>query len=176
MAILHHQFESIHPFFDGNGRTGRIINVLYLVLKGFLDIPVLYLSRYIIRNKDEYYTLLQSTRNTGDWKSWVIYMLECVEQIASQTIDQIVAIRDAHQLTKEIIKQQLPKLYSRELVDSLFLHPYTKIEYFQVQLEVSRQTASIRLSQLVDIGILDKMVLGKNHYFINKKLFSLLSD
>lgn len=176
MAILHHQFESIHPFFDGNGRTGRMINVLYLVLKGFLDIPVLYLSRYIIRNKDTYYTLLQSTRNTGDWKSWVMYMLEGVEQIASQTIDQIVKIRNAHQITKDIIKLQLPKLYSRELLDSLFLHPYTKIESLQTQLGISRQTVSKRLTQLVDIGVLEKVILGKSHYFINKRLFSLLSD
>lgn len=176
MAIMHYQFESIHPFFDGNGRTGRILNVLYLVLKNLLDIPVLYLSRYIIQNKDKYYKLLQSTRDNNDWKSWIIYMLDGVEQIANQTITQVINIRNIHKEVKDLIRNKLPKIYSRELLDGLFVHTYTKIEYLQKQLCITRQTASNRLAQLVEIGVLDKVVLGKSYYFINKRLVNLLHD
>lgn len=174
MAIVHHQFESIHPFFDGNGRTGRIINVLYLVLKGLLDIPVLYLSRYIIRNKDNYYKLLQETRINGSWKEWVSYILEGVEQIASETIQQVLLIREIQFETKRLIQDKLPKIYSKELLDGLFLHPYTKIEYIQSLLGITRQTASIYLSQLVEVGILEKTRFRNTYLFINIRLFNSL--
>lgn len=174
MAIIHHQFESIHPFFDGNGRTGRIINVLYLVIKDLIDIPILYISRYIIQHKDDYYRLLQAVRENGDWTAWVIYMLSAVEETATETINQILAIKQIHTDIKTLIKQQLPKLYSRDLVDNLFLHPYTKIDYIQANLNISRQTASSYLNKITEIGILDKVKLGTTYYFVNKKLFATL--
>jgi Fic family protein len=176
MAIIHHQFESIHPFFDGNGRTGRIINVLYLVLKKLLDFPILYLSRYIINSKANYYKLLQLTRDTGDWKEWVLYILDGVEQTAEETISRILKIRKIHQQTRDLIQNKLPKLYSRELIDGLFLHPYTKIEYIQKLLGITRQTASNYLNKLVDVGILNKIKFGTTYLFVNQQLFALLTD
>ena len=126
MAVIHHQFESIHPFYDGNGRTGRIINILYLVAKGLLEIPVLYLSRYVIRNKADYYRLLQSTRDTGEWEPWILYMLDAVQQTALDTRDKILAIRELLIKTIEFTKENLPaRVYSKDLIELLFHQPYT---------------------------------------------------
>jgi len=145
MAIVHLQFESIHPFYDGNGRTGRILDILYLVSKGLLDIPVLYLSRYITRNKHEYYRLLQKTRDTGDWEEWACYMLSGVEHTSRQTIHLVRGIKQLMMQYKQRIREELPKVYSQDLINSLFRHPYTKIEFIQKELSISRLTASKRL-------------------------------
>lgn len=129
MAVIHHQFETIHPFYDGNGRAGRILNLLYLVLQGLLDIPILYLSRYIIRNKSEYYRLLQHVRDTGEWEPWVMYMLDAVEQTAQETIVLVESIRVLMLDYKHRIRDQYPRMYSQDLLNNLFRHPYTKIEF-----------------------------------------------
>ncbi len=130
MAIVHFQFESIHPFYDGNGRTGRILNILYFVLKDLLDLPILYLSRYIIKHKSDYYRLLQEVREKENWIDWVMYMLDGVEQTSYKTIHLIQEIEKLMKKQKELIRTHLPKIYSKALLETLFLHPYTKIEFF----------------------------------------------
>jgi Fic family protein len=171
MAIIHHRFESIHPFFDGNGRTGRILNILYIILKDLLDIPVLYLSKYIIKHKSTYYELLQTVRDDNRWDDWVIYMLDAVENVADDTINQIHKIQNLMTTAGNLIKLKLPKLYSDKLIDGLFLHVYTTIDYLQQHLGVTRQTASSYLNSLTEIGVLEKVKLGKSYYFVNKELF-----
>ncbi|CQR26478.1 conserved hypothetical protein [Thiomonas arsenitoxydans] len=141
MALIHHQFESIHPFYDSNGRTGRIINVLYLVKEGLLDIPVLYLSRYIVRTKPDYYRLLQTVREHDTWEDWVLYMLAAIESTASDTLETIHAIKAALMDAKHRIRAQY-KFYSQDLINNLFTHPYTKIEFIERDLNVSRLTAT----------------------------------
>jgi Fic family protein len=141
MALIHHQFESIHPFYDGNGRTGRIVNVLYLVKEGLLNIPVLYLSKYIVQHKAEYYRLLQTVREDDEWEAWVLYMLDAVEQTAGQTMTTIADIKSALFDYKHRIRDDF-KFYSQDLVNNLFSHPYTKIEFVQRDLKVSRVTAT----------------------------------
>jgi Fic family protein len=173
LAIVHHQFESIHPFYDGNGRTGRIINILYLVIKDLLDLPVLYLSRYIIENKADYYRLLQAVRDTDDWESWVIFMLRGVEETAVQTIYLIEQIREMMADYKQRLRRELPKLYSQDLLNNLFRHPYTKIEFVEKELGVTRQTASLYLKQLVDRGYLRLLKIGRSNFYLNKPLFDL---
>ena len=140
MAVIHYQFESIHPFYDGNGRTGRIINVLYLVLKELLDIPVLYLSRYIIRTKSEYYSLLQEVRDNESWENWILYILEGIEITSRETIGIITEIRELMKDYKKRIREQY-RFYSQDLLNNLFCHPYTKIEFLERDLKISRQTA-----------------------------------
>ena len=176
MAIIHHQFESIHPFYDGNGRTGRIINILYLVAKGLLDIPVLYLSRYIIQNKADYYGQLQYVREKNDWEPWLLYMLDGIVQTAQKTITMINQIKVLMQQRKDSIRQQLPKIYSQELLNNLFKHPYTKIDFIIHDLEVSRITATKYLGQLVEHGFLHKEKIGRSNYYINQPLFSLFKE
>lgn len=175
MAIIHHQFESIHPFYDGNGRTGRIINILYLVAKGLLDTPILYHSRFIIQNKDKYYELLQSARTDDRWEEWILFMLEGVESIARQSIDLIIEIKKLMQDMKHHIRDNY-KFYSQDLLNNLFKHPYTKIELLQDELKISRQTASKYLNLLNEdkSNILEKVSLGKEHYYINRKLMDLI--
>lgn len=173
MAILHYQFESIHPFYDGNGRTGRILNVLYLVLKGLLDIPVLYLSRYIIRTKDDYYRLLQQVRGDGDWESWILYMLTAVENTSAVTIRLVNGMRQAMEDYRDRIRGEF-KFYSQDLINNLFFHPYTKIEFVEKDLKVSRLTAAKYLAALSEAGLLRKEKLGRSNYFINLALFNLL--
>ena len=175
MAIIHHQFESIHPFYDGNGRTGRIINILYLIQKQLLDLPVLYLSRYIIRHKSDYYRLLQNVRETGEWEEWILYMLDGVEQTANESIVLIGAIKNLMQKYKQIIREQLPKLYSQDLLNNLFKYPYTKIEYIERDLDVSRNTAIRYLESLVKEKLLVKQKTGRDNFYINKPLFDLLA-
>lgn len=175
MAVLHYQFESIHPFYDGNGRTGRIINVLYLVLKDLLDTPILYLSRYIIRHKGDYYRLLQGVRESNDWENFILFMLDAVVATSKMTARTIQQIDAAMLATKQQIKDEF-SFYSRDLVETLFLFPYTRIQHLQKQLGISRNTATSYLNKLHDAGILEKMVLGRNQYFINKALFRILSS
>lgn len=173
LAIIHHQFESIHPFYDGNGRTGRIINILYLVIKDLLDLPILYLSGYIIENKGEHYRLLQSVRDTNDWESWIIFVLRGVEQTASQTIFLVEQIRSMMTKYKHGLRKDLPKLYSQDLLNNLFRHPYTKIEFVEDELGVSRKTASLYLRQLVEKGYLKLLKIGRSNFYLNEPLFNL---
>jgi Fic family protein len=175
MAIIHYQFESIHPFYDGNGRVGRIINVLYLVLTGLLNVPILYPSRYIIRNKSEYYRLLRTLPETADWESWVIFMLDAVEQTSRETIVLVNEIRELMLDYKHRIREELPKIYSQDLINNLFRHPYTKIEFLMRDLGVVRQTASKYLEALADNGFLQKAKLGTTNYYINVPLFNLFA-
>ena len=173
MALIHHQFESIHPFYDGNGRTGRIINVLYLVKEGLLDIPVLYLSQHIVRNKRAYYDLLQRVRIDDVWEDWVIYMLEAVEMTAGRTLLTVQAIKTALMDYKHRIRDQ-HKFYSQDLINNLFSHPYTKIEFLQRDLKVSRMTATRYLDALSDTGFLIKRKIGRGNYYVNVALNQIL--
>lgn len=174
MAVIHHQFESIHPFYDGNGRTGRIVNILYLVQQGLLGSPVLYLSRYINQHKADYYRLLQTTRDTGNWHDWLLFMLDGVEQTARQTTALITAIVALMQRHKHTLRAQLPKIYSQDLINNLFRHPYTKIEFVMTELQVHRNTASRYLDELVHIGLLTRHKLGKENFYLNSALYELL--
>jgi Fic family protein len=174
MAIIHHQFESIHPFYDGNGRTGRMINILYLVKQGLLSSPVLYLSRYINQQKDDYYRLLQTVRETGAWEEWVLYMLVGVEQTAIQTTRLVRAIKDVMQHHKHKIRSELPKLYSQDLLNVVFRHPYTKIQEVEQELRISRPTATKYLDGLHSIGLMGKVRLGRESYYVNADLVACL--
>lgn len=174
MALIHHQFESIHPFPDGNGRIGRILNVLYLTRTGLLDIPILYLSRHITRNKGDYYRLLQAVRDDGVWEEWLIFMLEGVAQTAKTTLRLVEGIGELMHEAKHRMRSEVPKLYSQELLNNLFRHPYTRIEYVQNDLNITRQTAARYLDTLAEHGFVDKHRAGKNNYFINTRLVRLL--
>lgn len=173
MALIHHQFESIHPFYDGNGRTGRILNVLYLVREGLLDLPVLYLSSHIVRTKTDYYRLLQTVREEDNWEEWVLYLLTAVEQTAGQTIDTIHAIKTALFDYKHRIRAGF-KFYSQDLINTLFMHPYTKAEFVQRDLKVSRLTAIKYLDALVEAGFVEKQKLGRSNYYVNLALSQTL--
>ncbi len=176
MAILHYQFESIHPFYDGNGRTGRILNLLHLVLNGLMDIPVLYLSRYIVRRKEDYYKGLQAVRDSGAIEAWILYMLRGVEETSIDTLRRVSGIRTLMQKTKERLQVELPKIYSQELLNNLFRHPYTKIEFVQHDLSVSRPTAMKYLDALAIAGIVRKVKIGRTNFYINAPLFDLLGS
>ncbi|HEX9484291.1 MAG TPA: Fic family protein [Gemmatimonadaceae bacterium] len=175
MALIHHQFESIHPFYDGNGRTGRIINVLYLLTENLLDIPILYMSRHIVRTKGDYYRLLQDVRERGAWEEWVVYMLTAVEAAAREGIAMVNAIKDALLTTKHRIRSEHGKIYSQDLINSLFSHPYTKIQFIQNDLSVSRITATRYLDLLAAGGILRKERIGRANYYINLPLTAILA-
>jgi Fic family protein len=174
MALIHHQFESIHPFYDGNGRTGRIINVLYLVKEGLLDSPVLYLSSHIVRTKPDYYRLLQTVRAQDRWEEWVLYMLDAVEQTAVQAIATVQAIQAAVQDYKERIRAGY-KFYSQDLINNLFMHPYTMIEYVQQELQVTRMTATKYLDALAQGGFVQKLKPGRDSYYVNVALNAILT-
>jgi Fic family protein len=176
MAIVHHQFESIHPFPDGNGRIGRIINVLYLTKQRLLDIPILYLSRFITTNKGEYYRLLQVVRETGDWEEWLVYMLNAVAQTSTDTLSLVESIRTLMITYKNQIRTDHRKIYSQDLLNTLFRHPYTRIDFVQKELQVTRQTASRYLEQLTEAKLLSKHKLGKSNYYINDPLAGLFLD
>ena len=175
MAVAHYQFEAIHPFFDGNGRTGRIINVLYLANRGLLDLPVLYLSSYIIRKKAAYYLLLRNVTEKNDWESWVLYLLQGVEETALQTIERILEIKNLMDVTMDKVKQELPVIYSKELVETLFEKPYTKIESLVAKDIAVRQTASKYLKDLEEIGVLKSQKCGKETVYLNTELVKVLS-
>lgn len=174
MAIIHYQFESIHPFYDGNGRTGRIINILYLVLEGLLDLPVLYLSRYIIQYKDDYYKALQGVRTHGDWQTLILYLLKGVEVTAIETISLVENIKTLMQNTKQRLRTELPKIYSQDLLNNLFKNPYTKIEFLEADLNVTKRTAQNYLDAITEIGLLEKLKIGKTNYYINEFLIKVL--
>ena len=174
MAVIHHQFESIHPFYDGNGRTGRIINILYLIKNDLLSLPVLYLSRYITQHKADYYKLLQQVRETGMWEPWILYMLEAVAQTAKSTIQVITQMSKAMQQYKQSIKRDAPKIYSQDLLNNLFRYPYTKIDFIMQDLQVSRNTAIRYLEQLEQLQLIEKKKIGRDNFFINKALLGLL--
>jgi Fic family protein len=174
MALIHHQFESIHPFYDGNGRTGRIVNVLYLVKQRLLDIPVLYMSRHIVRTKSDYYRLLQEVRERDLWEEWVIYILTAVERTAAEGIATIQALKVLLLDYKHRIRAQ-HKFYSQDLINNLFSHPYTKIEFIQNDLKVSRLTATKYLDTLTAAGFVEKQKIGRSNYFINAPLFRILT-
>lgn len=176
MAALHFQFESIHPFYDGNGRTGRIINILYLVNKDLLRLPILYLSRYIIRHKSDYYRLLQQVRDQGTWEPWVLFMLDGVEQTARESIQTIEKIRTLMMKYKHGIREQFPTMYSQDLLNNLFRHPYTKIEFIVNDLQVSRLTATRYLDKLSDAGYLEKHKRWRTNYYINQPLLRLFIE
>lgn len=174
VAVQHYQFESIHPFYDGNGRTGRIINILYLILNNLLENPILYLSAYIIDNKADYYRLLQEVRTKDSWEGWVLYILKGIEQTANETIAQIKEISQLFVQTQELVKKKNPKSYSKELIEILFEHPYCKIEYLVERLDVSRITASKYLKELEKIKVLQSKQVWKETLYINTRLFELL--
>lgn len=174
MAVLHHRFESIHPFYDGNGRTGRIVNVLYLVKEGLLDLPVLFLSGPIVRSKPTYYALLQSVRDRGTWEEWVLYMLDAVATSARDGIASVRAISEALLEVKHRVRSEFRRFYSQDLINNLFTNPYTKVQFVQRDLGVSRITAIKYLDLLAGAGILSKVKAGRSSYYINVRLLRIL--
>jgi cell filamentation protein, protein adenylyltransferase len=174
MAIIHYQFESIHPFYDGNGRTGRIINILYLILNDLLDLPILYLSKFIIRNKSDYYRLLQEVRDKNNWEDWILFMIRGVYETSKETIELISDIKLLMLRIKHTLRERY-KFYSQDLLNNLFKHPYTKIEFVIQDLGVTRVTASNYLNKLSEDGILTKEKIGNANYYINEPLFELLT-
>ncbi len=176
ISIIHHYFESIHPFYDGNWRTGRILNVLYLVLTECLDLPILYLSRYINKYKSEYYRLLQDVRDNNNWEEWILFMLMAIRETSLSTIQLINAIKQLMMEEKHLIRTKLSKIYSQDLINNIFKHPYTKIEFLMADLKCERKAATRRLDALTEIGLLHKLKKWKENYYINKALFSLLEN
>jgi Fic family protein len=174
MALIHHQFESIHPFYDGNGRTGRILNALYLVKEKLLDIPILYLSQPLLQSKAEYYRTLQDVRDSDDWEGWVMYMLGAIAASARQGILTISQIEDAILKLKHDIRER-HRFYSQDLLNNLFSHPYTKIDFIMRDLNVSRLTATRYLDALVGSGFLEKRKVGRNSYYVNTALVQILA-
>ena len=175
MAVIHFQFESIHPFYDGNGRTGRIINILYLILQELQSLPILYLSNYIIKNKSDYYSLLQNVREKDQWENWLLFMIKGVKQTANETIMLIKSIKELMLRQKHTLRSNY-KFYSQDLLNNLFKHPYTKIEFVENDLQVSRLTAANYLNQLAKDGFLTKKKIGTANYYINQELFDLLTN
>ena len=177
IAIIHHQFESIHPFYDGNGRTGRIMVILYLVANGLLDLPILYLSRYITHNKGDYYRLLQAIRdkeeNIEEWHNWILFILKGIEETSLNTIKMIRAIDGLMREYKGVLRPLFGKQYKHELLNNLFFHPYTKIEFIQRDMQVARNTASKYLDMIVKTGLDEKVKVGKSNYYFNTKLIDL---
>lgn len=176
LAVMHYQFEAIHPFVDGNGRTGRVLNLLYLVDKGLLDIPVLYLSRHIIQNKPIYYRYLLEVTTQGAWEQWVLFMLEAVRTTAQWTTNRIQSIRDLLERTAEHMRQNLPKIYSRELVELIFVNPYCRIGDLVDSGVAKRQTAATYLKAMVSEGLLEELKVGRENLYINPALLALLSE
>lgn len=174
LGILHYQFESIHPFYDGNGRTGRILNILYLIMNNLLDIPILYLSSYIIHHKNEYYRLLNQLNKGGSWEEWIMFMLKAVEETSKSTLLQIKEINELLFETIDRVKELAPKIYSKEFVELLFEQPYSKVEYVINKLGVERRTATRYLNKLESIDILEKRKVGKENLYINIDLLKLL--
>ena len=176
MAAAHYQFEAIHPFVDGNGRTGRVLNLLFLLQEGLLDLPILYLSRALLRRKSDYYRLLRDVTETGAWESWVLFMLQGVEETAQWTMAKILAIRTLSDHTAQHVREHLPKLYSRELVDVIFEQPYCRIANLVERDIAQRQAASRYLHALVELGVLEEKTLGKEKLFVHPRLLHLLGN
>ena len=181
MAIIHHQFESIHPFLDGNGRTGRIIAILYLVINNLLDLPILYLSRYITHNKGEYYRLIQKVRDAGEnnrteWEEWILFILKGIEETAEETIRLIKGISQLMAEYKNILRPLFGRQYKHELLNNLFYHPYTKIEFIQQDMLVQRKTATKYLDMIVETGLLEKVKIKHTNYYMNVRLIELFMN
>lgn len=176
LAVIHYQFESIHPFYDGNGRTGRIINELYLVMKDLLDSPILYLSSYILENKVEYYKLLNEIQQNGNWCEWIIYILKGIQITAERTLELLKEMNRLIDETTAEIKGKLPKIYSKELVNLIFTEFYTRISSVEEELSVTRKTASGYLAELVEANILELEQRGKDKIFINRRLIELMKS
>ncbi|WP_054032025.1 Fic family protein [Desulfatitalea tepidiphila] len=176
LAVFHYQFEAIHPFTDGNGRTGRIINILYLVEQELLKIPVLYLSHYIIRNKADYYAGLRRVTEQNAWEEWILYMLEAIAATARQTRDKIFRIRDLVNAAQETARTKAPKIYSKDLIELIFEQPYCKIRFLEQRALAKRQTASVYLKTLEEIGLLQSLKVGREVYFMNMPLLAILKE
>jgi Fic family protein len=174
MAVAHYQFEAIHPFLDGNGRTGRLLNELMLIEQGLLDLPVLYLSRYVIRNRADYYRLLLAVTREAAWEGWILYVLRGVSETAAWTTGKIGALRALMSMATDHIRARLPKLYSRELVELVFTQPYCRIQNVVSAGIAKRQTASVYLKSLVEIGVLREIAAGREKLFLHPKLLDLL--
>jgi Fic family protein len=175
LAVLHYQFEAIHPFLDGNGRTGRILNILYLVDQGLLELPVLYLSHYIIHHKAAYYDGLRQVTEAGDWETWVAYLLDAVEATARQTQERVLGILDLMTQAQALVAERAPKIYSKDLIEVVFMHPYCKIRFLEERGIAKRQTASVYLQTLESLGLLRGKRIGRELYYINEPLFRLLT-
>jgi len=175
LAVQHYQFEAIHPFADGNGRTGRILNILFLVQHGLLDSPILYLSRYIIQNKAAYYQLLKNVTRDQDWSAWIMFILQGVEETCTWTTDKIKAIRELMEHTAQFTQENLPKIYTWELVEVLFKQPYCRIGNLVDASIAKRQTASVYLKQLCNVGILKEVKSGRENIFVHPKYIELLT-
>ena len=176
MAVAHYQFEAIHPFLDGNGRTGRVLNILYLIDIGLLTLPILYLSRFIAQNKQDYYRLLNTVTKTGEWEEWILYILKGVEETSIWTTRKIEAVRNLIEDTSEFIRAKLPKIYSHELVKVIFEQPYCRIGNLVENNISKRQTASVYLKQLCEIGVLNEIQEGKEKLFVHPKLIQLMTE
>lgn len=176
MAIAHYQFECIHPFPDGNGRTGRILNILYLIQSELLSLPVLYLSRSILERRDDYYTFLRRVTEERDWESWILFMLEAVKNASQWTTNKISVVRALIAETKEYVREKLPKIYTHELIEALFAQPYCRIDNLVERDVAKRQTASIYLKQLVEIGVLEEMSVGREKLYLNTRLLRELNQ
>ena len=176
VCLIHYQFESIHPFYDGNGRTGRILNILYLVLNNLIDSPILYLSKYINKTKQEYYKLFNEVRNNNNFEDWILYILKGIEITSKQTIILIEEIQNEMKNYKEEFRNKLPKIYSKELLESLFFEVYTKISYIEKACNVTRLTASSYLNQLEEVGLLESEKIGRERLYKNVRLIKLLSE
>ncbi len=176
VCLIHYQFESIHPFYDGNGRTGRILNILYLVLNKLIDSPILYLSKYINKTKQEYYKLFKEVRDNNNFEDWILYILKGIEITSKETIELIEKIQAEMKNYKEEFRSKLPKIYSKELLESLFYEVYTKISYIEKACDVTRITATSYLNQLEEIGLLESEKIGSEKIYKNTILISLLSE
>lgn len=174
LAVIHFQFESIHPFYDGNGRTGRIINIIYLILRDLLNSPILYLSRYINKNKSEYYRLLQEVRTQQKWEEWILFILKGIEETAKDTLELVKRINVEIESMRSEIKLRLPKIYSKELIDLLFYEFYTKTFYIEKGLSITRKTAVSYLSALEEAGFLVSEKIGKERIYKNNRLYDLV--
>jgi len=175
MAVIHFQFESIHPFYDGNGRTGRILNILYLILYNYLETPILYLSRYIVQYKNDYYRLLQKVRDENAWEEYLTYMIKAITETSIETLALVKNIKTTMAAFKKELRDNY-KFYSQDLLNHLFKQPYTKIEFLQQELNVSRVTAANYLNELSDNGLLIKNKIGKSNYYVNNKLLDAISN
>jgi Fic family protein len=175
LALFHFQFESIHPFYDGNGRTGRILNILYLIQYNLLDTPILYLSRYIVEHKSDYYKLLQAVRDHNNWEDYIVFMITAITQTSKETLRMVKNIKDTMADFKIKLRSNY-KFYSQDLLNHLFKQPYTKIEFLEKELSVSRVTAAGYLNQLADDGLLDKYKLGRTNYYVNHTVLKALNQ
>lgn len=176
VCLIHYQFESIHPFYDGNGRTGRILNILYLVLNHLIDSPILYLSKYINKTKQEYYRLFTDVRENNNFEDWILYILKGIEITSKETIELVQKIQNEMNNYKEEFRNKLPKIYSKELLESLFYEVYTKISYIENTCNVTRLTATSYLNQLEGIGLLESEKIGREKIYKNVRLIRLLSE